>query len=445
MKQLVLAFSHNCSKVELSVACCLSTVGISSRSLSFQSSHTSQNLSFLAIDVYAKLVVLVLKILSVTVRVIQKDAEEKRASFNPRPYFRLFINWFFNLLAPDSIIEGCSFQMLQTSAGFQLSDLFMGFLNISLACVILQLLRRSFMCCFAWLDLISHRSFMPKLLIVNPPKGWPHVQRLLVDLYKFMEPYLRNAELGETIHFLYKGTLRVLLVLLHDFPEFLCDYHFSFCDVIPSSCIQMRNVILSAFPHNMRLPDPSTPNLKIDLLAEINQSPRIFSEVDAALKAKQMKSDVDEYLKTRYQGTFLSELVQRLLLTQNEATQAGTWYNVPLINSLVLYVGMQTIQQLEAKNPHPLAQMTNNDSVELLIAMDIFWILIADFDSEGRYLFLNAIVNQLRYPNNHTHFFSYVLLYLFVNANQDLYTSYAKCDLLTALHSLLDRKLYRSK
>ncbi|KAA8517269.1 hypothetical protein F0562_017562 [Nyssa sinensis] len=88
----------------------------------------------------------------------------------------------------------------------------------------------------------------------------------------------------------------------------------------------------------MRLPDPSTPNLKfssqIDLLAEINQSPRIFSEVDAALKAKQIKSKVDEYLKARHQGSFLSELKQRLLLAQNEAAQAGTRYNVPLINSL---------------------------------------------------------------------------------------------------------------
>lgn len=37
--------------------------------------------------------------------------------------------------------------------------------------------------------------------------------------------------------------------------------------------------------------------LQIDLLAEISQSPRIRSEVDAALKAKQMKADVDEYLK----------------------------------------------------------------------------------------------------------------------------------------------------
>lgn len=39
--------------------------------------------------------------------------------------------------------------------------------------------------------------------------------------------------------------------------------------------------------------------MQIDLLQEITQSPRILSEVDAALKAKQMKADVDEYLKVR--------------------------------------------------------------------------------------------------------------------------------------------------
>ena len=60
-----------------------------------------------------------------------------------------------------------------------------------------------------------------------------------------------------------QGTLRVLLVLLHDFPEFLCEYHFELCNMVPPSCIQMRNLILSAFPRNMRLPDPFTPNLKV--------------------------------------------------------------------------------------------------------------------------------------------------------------------------------------
>lgn len=37
--------------------------------------------------------------------------------------------------------------------------------------------------------------------------------------------------------------------------------------------------------------------LQIDLLAEISQPPRILSDVDGALKAKQIKAEFDEYLK----------------------------------------------------------------------------------------------------------------------------------------------------
>ncbi|KAL4599949.1 hypothetical protein ACB092_11G164000 [Castanea dentata] len=389
---------------ELSVAHCLSSEVINSGTL--QSSQV-QNLSFLAVDIYAKLVFSILKgsnkvfllskILAVTVRFIQKDAEEKKASFNPRPYFRLFINWLLDLGSLEPIIDGANFQILATFAN---------------AFHALQPLKvPSFS--FAWLELVSHRSFMPKMLTANGQKGWPFIQRLLVDLFQFMEPFLRSAELGTPVHFLYKGTLRVLLVLLHDFPEFLCDYHFTFCDVIPPSCIQMRNIILSAFPRNMRLPDPSTPNLKIDLLPESSQSPRILSEVDAALKAKQMKADVDEYLKTRQPGSFLTELKQKLLLPPSEAASAGTRYNVPLINSLVLYVGMQAIQQLQPKTV-PLALFLVG------AALDIFQTLIGDLDTEGRYLFLNAVANQLRYPNTHTHYFSFILLYLFAESNQEI-------------------------
>ncbi|KAE8699711.1 transcription factor UNE10-like [Hibiscus syriacus] len=280
---------------ELSVAYCLSTEGMSSGTL--QSPQQVQTLSFLAIDIYAKLVLSILKycpveqglsklfllskILTVTLKVIQKEAEDKKASFNPRPYFRLFINWLLDLGSLDPVPDGANFQILTA------------FANAFHALHPLKVPAFS----FAWLELVSHWSFMPKLLTGHAQKGWPYIQRLLVDLLQFLEPFLRNAELGGPVHFLYKGTLRVLLVLLHDFPEFLCDCHFTFCDVIPPSCIQMRNIILSAFPRNMRLPDPSTPNLKIDLLPEIREPPRILSEVDAALKAKQMKAEVDEYLK----------------------------------------------------------------------------------------------------------------------------------------------------
>ncbi|XP_047948828.1 CCR4-NOT transcription complex subunit 1-like [Salvia hispanica] len=404
--------------MELSVSHCLSSEDINSSPCP---STQGQPLSFLAIDIYAKLVFSVLKfcpvdqgsrklsllpkVLALTVKFILKDAEERKASFNPRPYFRLFVNWLLDLCSLDPVFEGGNFQVLTTLA------------NSFHAIQPLKVPGFS----FAWLELVSHRSFMPKLLAANAQKGWPYIQRLLVDLFLFMEPFLRKAELDEPVKFLYKGTLRVLLVLLHDFPVFLCDYHFSFCDVIPPRCIQMRNIILSAFPRNMMLPDPSTPNLKIDLLAEINHTPRILSDVDTALKAKQIKDDVDEYLKTRQQGSpFLTELKQKLLISTSDAACAGTRYNAPLVNSLVLYVGLQAIQQLQARKP-PHAQTMGNMSAFLeSAALDVFQTLIMDLDREGRYLFLNAIANQLRYPNNHTHFFSFVLLYLFAESNQEL-------------------------
>lgn len=40
---------------------------------------------------------------------------------------------------------------------------------------------------------------MPKILTGNSHKGWPYFQRLLVDLFQFMEPFLRNAELGAPV------------------------------------------------------------------------------------------------------------------------------------------------------------------------------------------------------------------------------------------------------
>ena len=51
-------------------------------------------------------------------------------------------------------------------------------------------------------------------------------------------------------------------------------------------------------------------------------------------------------------------------------------------------------------------------------ALDIFQTLLAELDTKGRYLFLNAVANQLRYPNTHTHYFSFILLYLFAESNQ---------------------------
>ncbi|KAJ8302562.1 hypothetical protein KUTeg_018958 [Tegillarca granosa] len=263
---------------------------------------------------------------------------------------------------------------------------------------------------YAWLELISHRVFIGRMLALTPQqKGWGMYAQLLIDLFKFLAPFLRNADLTKPSQLLYKGTLRVLLVLLHDFPEFLCDYHYAFCDVIPPNCIQMRNLILSAFPRNMRLPDPFTPHLKVDMLADIANPPRILTNVANMIQPASFKKDLDSYLKSRSPVTFLSDLRSNL-----QSNEPGTRYNIPLMNALVLYVGTQAIQFIHSKGLTPSMSTISHSA-----HMDIFQNLGVDLDTEGRYLFLTAIANQLRYPNSHTHYFSCTLLYLFAEANTE--------------------------
>ncbi|XP_060741470.1 CCR4-NOT transcription complex subunit 1 isoform X2 [Tachysurus vachellii] len=334
------------------------------------------------------------KVLGIVVGVLIQDHDVRQADFQQLPYHRIFIMLLLELNAPEHVLETINFQTLTAF------------------CNTFHILRPTkapgFV--YAWLELISHRIFIARMLAHTPQqKGWPMYAQLLIDLFKFLAPFLRNVELNKPMQILYKGTLRVLLVLLHDFPEFLCDYHYGFCDVIPPNCIQLRNLILSAFPRNMRLPDPFTPNLKVDMLSEINIAPRILTNFTSVMPT-QFKKDLDSYLKTRSPVTFLSELRSNLQVSN----EPGNRYNIQLINALVLYVGTQAIAHIHNKGSTPSMSTITHSA-----HMDIFQNLAVDLDTEGRYLFLNAIANQLRYPNSHTHYFSCTMLYLFAEANAE--------------------------
>uniref|UniRef100_A0A8C3ITN8 CCR4-NOT transcription complex subunit 1 n=1 Tax=Chrysemys picta bellii TaxID=8478 RepID=A0A8C3ITN8_CHRPI len=334
------------------------------------------------------------KVLGIVVGVLLQDHDVRQSEFQQLPYHRIFIMLLLELNAPEHVLETINFQTLTAF------------------CNTFHILRPTkapgFV--YAWLELISHRIFIARMLAHTPQqKGWPMYAQLLIDLFKYLAPFLRNVELTKPMQILYKGTLRVLLVLLHDFPEFLCDYHYGFCDVIPPNCIQLRNLILSAFPRNMRLPDPFTPNLKVDMLSEINIAPRILTNFTGVMPP-QFKKDLDSYLKTRSPVTFLSDLRSNLQVSN----EPGNRYNIQLINALVLYVGTQAIAHIHNKGSTPSMSTITHSA-----HMDIFQNLAVDLDTEGRYLFLNAIANQLRYPNSHTHYFSCTMLYLFAEANTE--------------------------
>ena len=245
-----------------------------------------------AINAYARLIVLyirysidpndtsnkdiITRILSVIVLVLVNTHEKYQKEFNQTPFFRLFSSLLEDLHRYEKYLEPVNHQIFSA-----MSNTFHTLQPLHLPGFT-----------FSWLELISHRLFMPKLLYAEKQKGWPYYQRLLIDLFKFFTPFLINSnEMKDSLSTLYTGTLNLFLVLLHDFPEFLSEHYYGLIDAIPSTCIQLRNLILCAYP-SMRMPDPFDPSLKIETLPEINQAPVILSDYVAVLVANNFKQDL---------------------------------------------------------------------------------------------------------------------------------------------------------
>lgn len=206
---------------------------------------------------------------------------------------------------------------------------------------------------------------------------------------------------------LYRGALRILLILHHDFPEFLAENHYRLCNIIPAHCTQLRNLVLSAYPSSFpELPDPFTVGLKVDRLEEIRKLPRIAGDIIGPLLQEHLKDVVDDCLRS----TDISD--ENVSLIVDAAHSPGSDFgnanvNSPLLHALVLYIGDSAISAAGQKG----GPSFSNDSPQAAFMSR----LAKELHPEACYYFLSAIANQLRYPNSHTHYFSYALLHLFGN------------------------------
>ncbi|KAK9365989.1 hypothetical protein V1509DRAFT_674546 [Lipomyces kononenkoae] len=197
-----------------------------------------------AVDSLAKLVIILFRvhedsddmkrmqylrgIMGVLCLVFANAHETQGESFNGLPFFRLF----------SSIL--CEWSDIESTHSEYKEEFY-----TMIAEIFKALQPRAFPAfTFSWMTLISHRMFMPKILQLEQKKAWPIFEDLLETLLKFIGTYLNESEVPDSIRYIYKGTLRIVLVLLHDIPEFLSQYHYNLCKVLPANC-QLRNLILA--------------------------------------------------------------------------------------------------------------------------------------------------------------------------------------------------------
>lgn len=229
-------------------------------------------------------------------------------------------------------------------------------------------------------------------------------------LLSYIGEQLKPANVTYVAKDIYKGVLRILLILHHDFPEFVAENHFHFCTVIPAHCSQLRNLVLSAYPSSFqKLPDPFRDSLKVDRLEEIRLAPKIAGDVVTPLQNANIKSAVDNALRSSGAS---DAIVQQICDTIYDplVRDSGLFFqpvnvDTVLLESLILYIGQNAVSTIGQKSGP-----ANFDSSPHLALLES---LVKMFRPEARYYLLSAVANQLRYPNSHTHFFSSTVLHLF--------------------------------
>ena len=230
--------------------------------------------------------------------------------------------------------------------------------------------------CFGWLELISCKHLLPHYM--NNSRLWPIYSSLLKSLFSFFSKLSLATNPAKSLPVVYKGILRFLLVLLHDFSDFLSFYALDLCNLIPYSCVQFRNLVLSAFPKQMKLLDPFGSCVRVDSVPEGSKQPEISSDWKSDITpVLQLVTDAkDEDVKS------LVDIIKQHLIAQPSLQERFVKTNC--LVTLCATLSISTGKPIYSK---------------LLIQ------LIGNSDNELRYLLLSGCANHLRYPNTMTTFF----------------------------------------
>ncbi|KAE8444226.1 hypothetical protein EG329_000726 [Mollisiaceae sp. DMI_Dod_QoI] len=267
---------------------------------------------------------------------------------------------------------------------------------------------------FGWLSLVSHRNFLPLLLRLPNQAGWGPCADIMEGLMFFMGNLLKPLQIQGPTKDIYRAVLKLLLVLHHDFPDFLAANHSRLGANIPSHCVQLHNLILTANPAAYKMPDPVQPGLKIDRVDEIRVSPDNMNDIEAPLRQIGLLDVIDRALETGPSEDAVAHIAHAI--QRRKARQSGLGFvpigvDLQLVESLVVYIGVQSIARAEQKGAPTF--VTGTPDVALLS------MLIHELNPEARYFFISSVINQLRFPSTHTHYFSQALLGFFGNDIND--------------------------
>jgi CCR4-NOT transcription complex subunit 1 len=140
----------------------------------------------------------------------------------------------------------------------------------------------------------------------------------------------------------YTAVMRIMLVVLKDYPQFLCDFHFDFVNSLPEHVIQLKNMILAAFPRSISPPNPLSQDLKVDCLQDV-RDPKILSNYQSHLKSNGLSELLEAFFATK-NFELVEPICSKMIASKqkiNDRTIANSYVINAVILSIVNQVGIE--------------------------------------------------------------------------------------------------------
>ncbi|KAK6062931.1 CCR4-Not complex component [Seiridium cupressi] len=317
--------------------------------------------------------------------VLNHHHTQRGEHFNARAFFRFFAmliceaNRVFDQFAASGAISPVDAEAYRQELLFRLSDTFS------------QIVPERFPgFAFHWLELIQHRLFMPELLISEPGRGWAQFTKLVVALLRNVSEHLKVTDMHDAAKEYVRAATKFMIVLQHDYPDYLAANHVQLCAHLLPHATQFRNIILSATPRGEG--------------AELNLSHYNLAEV--YLQESGLLDLVDQLLHHGPSEDAIAHLTHAINRTDARPTIFGNvpiTTNTALVSAVVLYIGTFAVRR--AKEDGDLFNPRSPDAATLSL-------LAHELNPESRYFFLSSVVDELRFTGPHSSYYSKLLFEL---------------------------------
>jgi CCR4-NOT transcription complex subunit 1 len=222
--------------------------------------------------------------------------------------------------------------------------------------------------------------------VLQSPEGWTKYAPLVCD-YAATIGYLRGSFDHQVFQVCYKSFLRFLLVLIHDLPDFIAAVSLKILQFLPSDFIQIRNLVLSVVPKSIPCVPPLTPDLTIDHLSHQLACDMFPPLLPPAIEASIVKMVFGK-----------GDL---------ESLQVVLHCDLVLIPEVVSRAFILVCDQVHGQR--------HFNRLPIFVA---FYSLLVKATTDVAVLYLESIIDQLRYPCRNSHFFARLLIELFkLNTN----------------------------